>query len=406
MIRSLLLALALSGVASVGLAADQPAADPFATPPAPTVAPAPAPAPAAAPAVPSAAPIAPPTAPRPAVAAPVSPPCKPRRVFSTSPTLVPAKCDAQGRLVCRQFGYGPRNVTIARITEKDGATQEITEVRQVGYGPMVYDIVYEAKDLYLFSLDGNPIDPQMLPSRLSRLTPVLIVQHQCAPAFSDSDVERGGSLLDAFRDDVVVIGVPYGVESATRERPTKGVPPSPPRPIRVRMDDQGRLVFHPLDLGLSFVFPSSPAAGAPVKGRVVAPPRPVAVKAVAGGCNRFALSPELVSVFDSNGEPVDEKTLPQVLAKETTALVCELAKACAPAAYSGATSAPSQPPTPFEPFYLRAMKPGTLLFVLPFSLNAAPAAPPAPKPQVKAAPRATAATVPASAAPPAPAPAK
>jgi hypothetical protein len=252
------------------------------------------------------------------------------------------------------------------------------------------DVVCAVKDLCAFGVDGKPIDPQTLATRLARFTPVMFVDlGSCAAA--PMGMEPADPLLEAFRDDLVIIASLAASKPVVSEQAIENLPPPPPKPVRVYMDAQGRVVFHPLDCMLSFETPDVASGGVR--------PRPTAVKAVAHKCDRYALSPKLVSVFDSDGKPVDVGVLPQLLAKETTALLCVQSPSCA------APSASSGPPKPFELFYLRAAKPGTLVFVAPNPLEGPPAPAPCPAAPAPPPPRAVPAPAPAPALPAVPKPA-
>jgi hypothetical protein len=290
------------------------------------------------------------------------------------PSLTPALCDAQGRLVCRQFEFGPRTASIARITVTDGVVKETPEVRTTGYGPLLNDYSFDANNLVAFGLDGKPLDVKTLRARLSQLTPVLWVEMGGpAPCMPAEAIEPGGPLLDAFRSDLVIILNREGKCGATiSKQAVKKFPPPPPPPVRVSMDAKGRLVFKPQRLMLSFEGPVATGTGG-------GPSRPTQVTALATRCDRFAVGPELVTAYDTSGREVDARSLPRLLSKETAALLCSQAPAFAPAC------AESEPPKLFDSFYLRAAKPGTLLFHVSVPLEAAAPAACCPAPAAAAA---------------------
>jgi hypothetical protein len=318
------------------------------------------------------------------------PPRRPRQVPATcapmSPSdlraLAPARINAEGELVVRHDDNPLGDSLIPCVALRktaDGKTSEEPRAAR-SFKPIVsvrHEFYYLA-DVLWFDRNGKQVDAAAARAQLAKWTPVLVLpaeKERCFPA------PFGESLLECYRPDLLIaVTPPEASLNFEYGPPLQGPAPQSPLPIRANMDEKGRVVFRPKRIHLvpevrSKTITENTETGAKTKevcSRILKP--------VIETMEELAVETKYVQFFDTEGNPVEAAAAAQRLAKEATVLV-------------------SGDGEKVNAFYLRAVKPGTLVCVLPFDILTARTVPAPLKKAPKAAP------VPAPAAPtPAPAP--
>jgi hypothetical protein len=321
--------------------------------------------------------------PAPPAAAPATPPpvaiCPAHATAETCETppwlaepyqLVPARLNAEGKLVFRrQLNPASPVPCVALKKAADGNTTEEPRMADL-FKPSIV-VVHETlnpADASWFDCAGKPVDVEAVRKQLATWSPVLVL-HDIKDACFGAPAE---TLLECFRPNLLIAVIPAATHlgAGRIESPSDKPAPAAPVPTHARMDEKGRVIF------------SWRRSCKPIwenRTREIIETTPTGLqkktmnykvcKMVTDSPDDLAVEPKYVQFFDAEGKPVEAAAAAPRLAKKTTVLV-------------------SADGEKVNAFYLKAAQPDALVCVLPFDILTARtvAAPPkaAPAPPCKA----------------------
>lgn len=262
--------------------------------------------------------------------------------------LTPARINTEGKVVFRD--HEESNACIRCVIVEKGADGKVTEgvAALPPFKPSIIatDTVTEFPDIRWLTLDGKPVDGDVVRRRLATWTPVLMLLGE-NNFYTDRSSNEG--LTACFSPDVLVAAI-IDKPLTTVSSPSNGKAAIPPIPILAHMDAKGYFILRPFRFFQLFQCRTKAVTYHTEKGVCTKQmcettchwrKKPVS--------QELAIEAKYANFFDLEGTPIEATKAAKQLAKETPVLL-------------------SDDGEKINRFFLKMVQPGTLTCVVPFRI--------------------------------------